>query len=170
MTRKTKTKPKAARARTAPAAEQPTPQSAAPVPAPAIVDPAGMRTPVGWNPRDRNPRPAGPRDRLAVLVRGNTYTFSYSDGPLVLAYGKAVAINQVEFDRLREAVDKIDFQDPGKGTRTVRSIRKFRFETDDGEAIELPPIPDVDAGEYVLSAGDQAQRDRLFQGQEHTAR
>ena len=155
MATKTKTKPKA----------QPTPQAA-----PATLDQVGHRTNPTWSPRDRNPRPVGARDRLAILVRGVTYTLSYSDGPVVLAYGKSVAINSAEFERLSQAVDKIDFEDPGKDTRTIRFIRKFRFETETGEAIELPAIADVDAGQPVLSAADQAARDRLFQGAEHTLR
>ena len=169
MATKTKTKPKA-RARTAPAAEAPTPApQAAPQPAPVVMEPPGYRTNPGWNRRDANPRPAGPLTKVAVLVRGISWTVSYSDGPLVLPYGRPVKINQTEFERLAEAVDSIDY-DSGMGTRTIRFIRKFRFETLDGEAVELPPKPDVDAGEYAESLGDRAERERKFQGAEHTAR
>lgn len=172
MPRKTKTKTKpAARARTSPAAEAPTPApQAAPVAAPAIVAEApGYRTPPGWNRRDVNPRPAGPLTKVAVLVRGISWTISYSDGPLVLPYDRPVKINEAEFERLAEAVDTIDY-DSGMGTRCIRFINKFRFQTLDGEAIELPPKPDVDAGEYAMSLGDRAERNRKFQGAEHTRR
>ena len=116
-----------------------------------------------------NPRPAGPLTKVAVLIRGVSWTVSYSDGPLVLPFGRPVKVNETEFERLAEAVDSIDY-DSGMGTRTIRFIRKFRFETLDGEAVELPPKPDVDAGEYAESLGDRAARERKFQGAEHTTR
>ncbi len=147
-----------------------TPQ-AAPEPAPVALEAPGYRTPSVWSPRDRNPRPVGELTRTATLVRGISYTLSYSTGPIVFAYGKAVAINESEFARLSAAVDRVDFQDPGKAACTVRSIRKFVFhDAVTGDEIPMPAIPDVDGGPYALSAGDQAERDRLFQGQEYTAR
>lgn len=168
---RTKTKTRAARARTAPAAKaQPAPQTAAPQPAPVALEPPGYRTPPGWNRRDVNPRPAGELNRTAELVRGVSYTISYSTGPVVFPYGVAVAINESEFQRLSAAVDKIDFQDPGKSACTVRSIMKFRFQTLDGDEIPMPAIPDVEGGPYAMSAGDRAEHERRFQGQEHTTR
>ena len=172
MPKTKKTPAKAARARTAPAAEAPQPAAqAAPEPAPAVVEPPGFRTPVGWNPVDRNPRPAGPLTKTATLVRGISFTFSYSTGPVVLRNGKAIPINESEFASLGDQVDRVDFPDPGSGARIERSIRKFIFhDAATGDQIEMPHLPDRECGPYALSAGDRAQRDRLFEGQEHTAR
>ena len=68
-------------------------------------------------------------------------------------------------------MDRIDFADPGKDSRTVRSIRKFVFaDAATGKEIEMPALPDVEGGPYALSAGDRAQRDALFEGEQHTRR
>ena len=145
--------------------------NAAPVAVPAIVDPVGMRTPSVWSPRDRNPRPAGELSRTATLVRGNNYVISYSTGPLPFKNGRPVAINESEFERLSAAVDRIDFEDASSGVRIERAIRKFVFaDAATGKAIDMPAIPDREVGPYALSVGDQAERDRLFEGQEHTRR
>ena len=163
------------RARTkAPAAEaQPTPQSAAPVPAPAVVDQVGMRTPVGWNPKDRNPRPTGELTRKAMLVRGISWTISYSDGPLVFRHGERVAINESEFAKLVTAIDKIDFSDPGTGLRVQRSIRKFRmFDSATGDEIEMELLPDVQCGPGSDTRGifEKAAAEKRFEGSEFTSR
>lgn len=171
MAKKKTTKPKA-RARTAPAAEapKPTPQ-AAPEPAPDALEGPGFRTPPVWSPRDRNPRPVGELTRTATLVRGVSWTISYSTGPVVFPYGRAVPINESEFERLSAAVDKIDFADPANNARTLRSIRKFIFaDAATGDEIPMPAIPDVEAGPLARSLGDQAEYDRRFEGQVHTAR
>ena len=170
MTTKTKTKPKA-RARTAPAEVQPV-ANPAPEPAPAMVvaEPVGMRTPDAWNRRDKNPRPVGALTRTATLVRGISYTISYSNGPLVFKKGEAVPITDNEFERLEKAVDKIDFPD-GSGARIIRFIRKLVFHSiDSGDLIELEPMPDIEAGAYSLSLADRAALERLHEGEEHTAR
>ena len=169
MATKTKT-----RARTAPAAEapKPTPQSAAPEPVPAVVEhPVGLRTEVGWNPIDKNPRPVGPLTKTATLIRGISWTLSYSTGPIFLANGKAVPVTECEFERLAEAIDRVDFPDPSSGVRIERAIRKFIFhDTTTGKLVEMPAIPDKEVGPLALSLGDQAQRDRMFEGAEHTSR
>lgn len=167
---KKKTTPKA-RARTAPAQVQPV-ATAAPAPAAAVMAEApGFRTPSVWSPRDRNPRPVGELSRTATLVRGTSYTISYSTGPLVLSNGKAIAINAPEFEKLSEQVDRVDFPDPSSGVRIERSIRKFIFhDAATGEEIEMPRLPDRECGPYAMSAGDRAQRDRLFEGHQHTRR
>lgn len=169
MTKTKKAKPKAARARSAPSAEAPTP---APQAAPAVVQQLRPRWDPTIPPRDRNPRPLGELTKTAQLVRGNSYTLNWSDDPVYFNKpGPAVPITDAEFERLSKAVDRIDFADPGKDARTIRAIRKFRFfQLSSGEEIEMPAIPDVEGGPYALSAGDQAQRDALFEGQEHTAR
>ncbi len=147
-----------------------TPQ-AAPEPAPAVMEPPGYRTPPGWNRRDVNPRPLGELTRTATLVRGVSWTISYSTGPVVFPYGRAVPINESEFERLSAAVDKIDFADPANNARTLRSIRKFIFaDAATGDEIPMTAIPDVEAGPLARSLGDQAEYDRRFEGQEHTAR
>ena len=171
MPKTKKTPSKAARARTAPAeAPQPAAQ-AAPAPAPAVMAEApGFRTPVGWNSPDRNPRPTGELTRTATLIRGISFTFSYSTGPVVLRHGTATPINEKEFSSLSEQVDRVDFADPGSGVRIERSIRKFIFHDATGELIEMPAIPDREVGPLALSLGDQAQRDRLFEGQQYTSR
>ena len=162
------------RVRTAPAAEapKPTPQSAAPEPVPAVVEhPVGLRTEVGWNPIDKNPRPVGPLTKTATLIRGTSWTLSYSTGPIFLANGKAVPVTECEFERLAEAIDRVDFPDPSSGVRIERAIRKFIFhDTTTGKLVEMPAIPDKEVGPLALSLGDQAQRDRMFEGAEHTAR
>lgn len=177
MATKTKTKPKA-RARTAPA-QVPTPNNAAPAPAaqaapePAavVMERPGLRTPSVWSPRDRNPRPVGELTRTATLIRGNVYVISYSDAPLNFRYGVSVPINESEFERLSAAVDRIDFQDPANNARTIRAIRKFRFEDSaTGDPIEMPPIPDVEGGPLARDAFEEVEHERRFQGQEHTAR
>lgn len=174
---KKKTTPKAARATLpAPSAEAaraapPPIPSAAPVPQPAVMEPVGLRTPTVWSPRDRNPRPVGELTRTATLVRGTSWTISYSTGPLVLPNGKPILINESEFQRLAVAIDRVDFEDPSNNVRIERSIRKFVFhDVATGEAIEMPALPDREVGPYALSIADQAERDRIFQGQEHTAR
>ena len=155
----------------APAAEVQPVASEAPVAVPAVVERPGLRTHPAWSPLDRCPRPLGELTRLATLVRGVSYTISYSSGPLVFRYGKPVPINDSEFARLGKAIDKIDFQDPDRAACTVRSIRKFRFaDAATGEAIELEPIPDVEGGPHAMSAGDRAEFERKFQGAEFTAR
>ena len=161
------------RARTAPVAEapKPTPQTAAPEPAPAVVEPVGLRTEVGWNPIDKNPRPVGPLTKTATLIRGTSWTLSYSNGPIFLANGKAVPVTECEFERLAEAIDRVDFPDPSSGVRIERAIRKFIFhDTTTGKLVEMPAIPDKEVGPLALSLGDQAQRDRMFEGAEHTSR
>ena len=161
------------RARTAPVAEapKPTPQTAAPEPAPAVVEPVGLRTEVGWNPIDKNPRPVGPLTKTATLIRGISWTLSYSTGPIFLANGKAVPVTECEFESLAKAIDRVDFPDPGSGVRIERSIYKFIFhDAATGEAIKMPAIPDREVGPLALSLGDKSQRDRLFEGQEHTSR
>ena len=162
------------RVRTAPAAEapKPTPQSAAPEPVPAVVEhPVGLRTEVGWNPIDKNPRPVGPLTKTATLIRGTSWTLSYSTGPIFLANGKAVPVTECEFERLAEAIDRVDFPDPSSGVRIERAIRKFIFhDTTTGKLVEMPAIPDKEVGPLALSLGDQAQRDRMFEGAEHTSR
>ena len=166
-TKKTKTKPKA-RARTAPAK-----LSAAPEPAPAVVRNVRPRWDPTIPPRDRNPRPTGPLTKTARLVRGQSYTVTWSDSPIYFNNpGPPVAITEVEFTRLVEAVDRIDFADPGKPMRTIRSIRKFVFaDAETGKEIEMPAIPDYDVGQSIaMSAGDQAEMDRKFEGQQHTLR
>ena len=171
---KAKTNPKARprkRAK-APAAEAQPAANAAPEPAPAVVRNLRPRCDPTIPPRDRNPRPLGELTRTARLVRGKSYTLNWSDDPVYFHQpGPAVPITEAEFERLSEAVVRIDFADPGKDTRTVRSIRQFVFaDAATGKAIEMPEIPDYEGGPYALSAGDQAQRDRLFEGQEHTRR
>ena len=162
------------RARTAPVAEapKPTPQSAAPEPVPAVVEhPVGLRTEVGWNPIDKNPRPVGPLTKTATLIRGTSWTLSYSTGPIFLANGKAVPVTECEFERLAEAIDRVDFPDPSTGVRIERSIRKFIFhDAVTGDEIKMPAIPDREVGPYAMSLGDQAAHDRKFQGQEFTER
>lgn len=156
----------------APAAEAQPAANAAPEPAPAVVRTDRPRFDPTIPPRDRSPRLPGPLVKTARLVRGKTYTLTYSDDPVYFFQpGPAVLITEIEFARLIEAVDKIDFQDPGQDTRTIRSIRKFVFtDSGTGKVIELPPLPDYQGGDFVLSAGDQAQRDALFEGAQHTRR
>ena len=169
MTKK-KTTPKAVRARSAPAAEAPAPQ-AAPEPAAVTLEGPGFRTPDVWSPRDRNPRPAGELSRTATLVRGNVYVFSYSTGPVVFRHGEATLINDTEFARLSEQVDRVDFADPANNVRVERRIRKFVFNhAASGEAIELPVLEDRECGPFARTLGDQAEHDRKFQGQEFTQR
>ena len=167
MTKTKKTpKARARKRKETPAAE------AAPQPAPLMVevDQVGMRTPDAWSRRDRNPRPVAALTKTATLVRGISWTISYSSGPLVFAKGKLVQITDGEFERLQEAVDKIDFDD-GSGARIIRFIRKFIFhDIASGDLIELPLMPDVEAGEYAMSLGDKAEREKRFEGQEFTAR
>ena len=166
-----KTKTTRTRTKAAGAAKVQPVATAAPVAVPAVVEPPGLRTHPAWSPLDRCPRPAGELSRTAELCRGVTYTISYSTGPLVFRYGKPVPINDSEFARLGKAIDKIDFQDPDRAACTVRSIRKFRFaDAATGEAIELEPIPDVEGGPHAMSAGDRAEFDRKFEGQQFTAR
>ena len=169
MTKAKKT-PKA-RVRTAPAeAPQPAAQ-VAPAPAPVALEPPGLRTLPAWNSPDRNPRPTGELTRTATLVRGISFTLSYSTGAIVLRAGKPTPINDTEFERLSEQVDRVDFPDPANNVRIERRIRKFIFHhAASGDQIEMPVLPDVECGPYALSLGDQAQRDRLFEGAEHTAR
>ena len=171
MTKAKKTPSKAARARTAPAeAPQPAAQ-VAPAPAPVALEPPGLRTVPGWNSPDRNPRPPGPLTKTATLIRGTSWTLSYSNGPVFLAKGKAVPVTDCEFDRLAVAIDRVDFPDPSSGVRIERAIRKFIFhDTTTGKLVEMPAIPDKEVGPLALSLGDQAQRDRMFEGAEHTAR
>ena len=168
MARKTKTR---TLTKAVPAAEAPAPQGVAPEPAPVALEGPGFRTPDVWSPRDRNPRPAGELSRMATLIRGNVYVFSYSTGPIVFRHGKAIPINDSEFATLSTQVDRVDFPDPSSGVRIERRIRKFVFaDAATGEAIEMPPLPDREVGPLARSLGDQAEHDRRFQGQEHTAR
>ena len=168
MATKTKT-----RARTAPAAEAPAAQ-VAPVPAPAVMAEApGFRTPPGWSPRDKNPRPQGELTRLAELCRGVSWTISYSDAPLVFRHGERVAINESEFAKLVTAIDKIDFSDPGTGLRVQRSIRKFRmFDSATGNEIQMEPLPDVECGPGADTRGifERAAAEKRFEGQQYTSR
>ena len=175
MAKKKSTTPKAARARTAPAAEapQPTPvpTGAAPVPQSAMLEPPGFRTPELWSRHGGMPRPVGPLTRTATLVRGQNYFLSYAGGPVVFKKGRPVPINESEFARLMAAVDFVDFLDPSTNVRIRRSIYKFTFaDADTGEAIAMPAILDEECGPYARSAGDQAEYDRRFEGQEHTRR
>ncbi len=169
-TPKTRTRTKAALAAEAQPAAQ-----AAPQPAPLTVqrvesDIVGFRTPDTWGRRDRNPRPIAELTKTGTLIRGISWTISYSSGPVVFAKGKPVPITEVEFQSLQAAVDKIDFPD-GSGERIIRSIRKFIFhDIASGDLIELEPLPDVTVGEYAMSLGDKAALERLPEGEEHTAR
>lgn len=145
--------------------------NAAPVAVPAIVEQVGLRTPSVWSPRDRNPRAPGPLTKTATLRRGVTWTTSYSTGPIVFPFGVPVPITESEFEVLLGAVDRVDFPDPSSGVRIERRIRKFSFaDAVTGKEIKLPPLPDREVGPLAMSAGDQAEHDRRFQGQEHTAR
>ena len=171
---KTKTPPKA-RARTAPAAEAPqsNPNNAVPEPAAVALEGPGFRTPDVWSPRDRNPRPTGELTRKAMLVRGISWTISYSDGPLVFRHGERVAINESEFVNLVTAIDKIDFSDPGTGLRVQRSIRKFRmFDSATGNEIQMEPLPDVECGPGADTRGifERAAAEKRFEGSEFTTR
>ena len=174
---KAKTNPKArARSRAkAPAAEAQPAAKVAPKPAPLMVQPAetdlvGFRTPDTWGRRDRNPRPIAELTKTATLVRGISWTISYSSGPLVFAKGKPVQITDGEFERLQEAIDRVDY-DNGTGARIIHFIRKFKFQSiDSGKLIELEPLPDVESGEYAVSVAEQSEKDRKFEGSEHTAR
>lgn len=171
--KKTKKVPKAARVRTVPAADAPAPQSAAPEPAPAVVEPPGLRVPVGWNSPDRNPRPVGPLTKTAVLIRGVTWTLSYSTGPVVFRHGESVEITESEFERLAKAIDRIDFADPGTGLRVQRSIRKFRFfDSATGDEVEMEVLPDVQCGPGADTRDifERAAAEKKFQGQEFTSR
>ena len=166
MTKRNTTPAKAARARTKVSAAQ-----VAPEPAPAVVEPVGLRTEVGWNPIDKNPRPVGPLTKTATLIRGTSWTLSYSTGPVFLAKGKAVPVTECEFESLATAIDRVDFPDPSTGVRIERSIRKFIFhDAVTGDEIKMPAIPDREVGPYAMSLGDQAAHDRKFQGQEFTER
>ena len=169
MATKTKTR---TRTKAAPTAEAPTPQTAAPVPAPAVVEQQpGLRTPIGWNSPDRSPRPTGELTRTATLVRGISFTLSSSTGAIVLRHGKPTPINDTEFERLSEQVDRVDFADPANNVRVERRIRKFVFNhAASGDAIELPVLEDRECGPFARTLGDQAEHDRKFEGQEFTAR
>ena len=166
------TKTKTARTRT----KAPTPQPAAqvaPAPAPVALEPVGLRTAPGWNRRDVNPRPVGELTRKAMLVRGISWTISYSDGPLVFRHGERVAINESEFAKLVTAIDKIDFSDPGTGLRVQRSIRKFRmFDIASGDEIEMEPLPDIECGPGADTRGifERAASEKKFEGSEFTSR
>ena len=171
MATKTKTR---TRTKAAPVAEAPAPQGAAPEPAPAVVEPPGLRTLPGWNSPDRNPRPPGPLTKTATLIRGVTWTLSYSTGPVVFRHGESVEITESEFERLaEEAIDKIDFSDPGTGLRVQRSVRKFRyFNSTTGDEIEMPALPDVQCGPGADTRDifERAAAEKKFEGQEFTAR
>ena len=173
MTKPKKTPKARARAR-AKAPAQPAAQAApTPQPAPAaVVQEVRPRWDPTIPPRDRNPRPLGPLTKTARLVRGTSYTLNWSDSPVYFHKpGPAVLIVEAEFERLIKAVDKIDFADPSSNVRTIRSIRKFVFaDAATGKAIELEPLADVEGGPFALSAGDQAARDRKFEGAEFTNR
>ena len=167
----TTTKTPKARVRTsAPTAEQPAAQ-AAPAPAPAALERPGLRTLPEWNSPDRSPRPTGELTRTATLVRGISFTLSYSNGAIILRAGKATLINDIEFERLIEQVDRVDFPDPANNVRVERRIRKFVFHhAASGEAIELPILEDRECGPFARTLGDQAEHDRKFEGQEFTQR
>ena len=162
------------RARTkAPAAEapKPTPQSVAPEPAAVAMEGPGFRTPDVWSPRDRSPRPTGELTRTATLVRGISFTLSYSTGAIVLRHGKPTPINDTEFERLSEQVDRVDFPDPANNVRVERRIRKFVFNhAASGDAIELPVLEDRECGPFARTLGEQTEHDRKFEGQEFTQR
>ena len=163
---------KTPKARARSAAEQPAAQ-VAPAPAPVALEPVGLRTAPGWNRRDVNPRPVGELTRKAMLVRGISWTISYSDGPLVFRNGERVAINEFEFQRLSTAIDKIDFSDPGTGLRVQRSIRKFRmFDSATGNEIQMEPLPDVECGPGADTRGifERAAAEKRFEGSEFTTR
>ena len=151
----------------------PTPNNAAPEPAPAALERPGLRTPVGWNPVDKNPRPIGELTKSATLIRGISWTISYSDFPLVFRNGERIAINESEFQRLSAAIDRIDFSDPGTGLRVQRSIRKFRFfDSTTGDEIEMPALPDVQCGPGAdfRDIFERAAAEKKFEGSEFTTR
>ena len=80
-------------------------------------------------------------------------------------------ITELEFEVLVGAVDRVDFPDPSSGVRVERSIRKFSFaDALSGKEIKLPPLPDREVGPLALSAGDRAEAEKRFEGQEFTNR
>ena len=176
MTKTKNTKMKEARATlpapaAAKAAEATPLTDAAPVPAAAYMDPVGMRTPDSWRQRSGLARPVGPLDWTATLRRGVSYTLSYLNGPLRFLNGAPVRINSSELERLQQAVDYIDFDDVGAGTRIRRAIRKFSFAlADSGEAVALDPIPDQECGPFARTEAEQQAHDRKFEGSEFTPR
>ncbi len=177
MTKKKNTKMKEARATLpAPAAAEapqptPTPNKAAPEPAVVMMDPVGMRTPESWRRRSGLARPVGPLDWTATLVRGVSYTIGYINGPLRFLKGEPVRINASELERLQGAVDYIDFDDVGAGTRIRRGIRKFSLaHHESGEAVELDPILDEECGPFARTELEQQAHDRKFEGSGYTTR
>ena len=145
----------------------PVPTDTAPTPQAAVSavpdEGPGFRVPEYWRRLGRGkPRPKAPLDHAAMLVRGISYTMSYSDGPVVFQKGERVPCTEGEYQYLAEAVDRVDFND---GTsRILRSIRKFRFFGPDGEAITLDPIPDKVLGQAGRDMWERAEIERRFEG------
>lgn len=93
------------------------------------MEPPGSRTPeylsrVGYKQR---PRSNEPREFLAELVRGVSWTLSYLNQAVVFQKGRQVPVSASEKTRLEEeGVDLVTFNEPFGG-RVQRTVPKFIF-------------------------------------------
>lgn len=105
------------------------------------------------------PRPSGPAAYKAILTRG--VTFRYVGGS-VFEKGRPVPISEDEFQHLSAMADSVVYFD---GERRIRRfMRKFRFETLDGEPLDLDPIPDQQLDALSDDPFEAAERARQIAG------